>query len=155
MEQSGLTLGVESPLQDDVQKLFAIGDRYYDVLYPAESNHLVTAAELLAANADFVVLRQSGILCGCGAVVDAIGYGEVKRLYVSDGARGKGVGRQIMNLLIDRARTRGLGLLRLEVGIRQPEAISLYRALGFRDVKPFGNYQSDPLSLFMELNIGK
>jgi putative acetyltransferase len=37
----------------------------------------------------------------------------------------------------------------LETGIKQSEAIGLYRASGYRDCPPFGDYKSDPLSLFM------
>ncbi len=155
MDRDEISLRAESPLQPDVQALFKTGDQFYEALYPADSNHLVTARELVDAGADFVVMRSSGVLLGCAAIVDfhdrTPNYGEVKRLYVTDAARGKGVGRQIMTLLMDNAIKRGLRRLRLEVGIRQSEAISLYRSLGFKDVPPFGDYQADPLSLFMEL----
>jgi len=45
---------------------------------------------------------------------------------------------------------RGAGLLRLETGTRQPEAIGLYRATGYVEIQPFGSYRADPLSIFME-----
>jgi len=38
----------------------------------------------------------------------------------------------------------------LGTGIRQPEALALYRSAGFREIEPFGDYLPDPLSLFME-----
>jgi hypothetical protein len=40
--------------------------------------------------------------------------------------------------------------LRLETGISQPEALTLYRAAGYAERGPFGHYTADPLSLFME-----
>ena len=40
--------------------------------------------------------------------------------------------------------------MRLETGIRQPEAIGLYRSAGYAEIGPFGAYRPDPLSLFME-----
>jgi putative acetyltransferase len=47
-------------------------------------------------------------------------------------------------------RKRGVSLFRLETGIRQPEALGLYRKLGYRERGPFGSYRPDPLSVFME-----
>jgi putative acetyltransferase len=45
---------------------------------------------------------------------------------------------------------RGIRLYRLETGIKQPEALGLYRKLGYRERPPFGSYRADPLSVFME-----
>jgi len=40
----------------------------------------------------------------------------------------------------------GLGVVRLETGIHQREAIALYESGGFRRIGPFGPYTDDPLS---------
>jgi putative acetyltransferase len=40
--------------------------------------------------------------------------------------------------------------LKLETGIHQPEAIALYERFGFVRCGPFGDYQPDPLSVFMD-----
>ncbi|CCE05871.1 IAA acetyltransferase (fragment) [Bradyrhizobium sp. STM 3843] len=40
--------------------------------------------------------------------------------------------------------------MRLETGIRQPAAIELYRSAGYVETQPFGSYELDPLSIFME-----
>ena len=39
---------------------------------------------------------------------------------------------------------------RLETGIHQPEALGLYRRLGYVERGPFGSYALDPLSVFFE-----
>ncbi len=39
---------------------------------------------------------------------------------------------------------------RLETGNRQLPAMALYRAHGYREIEPFGLYQSDPLSVCFE-----
>ena len=49
-----------------------------------------------------------------------------------------------------RAKDAGFASLKLETGISQPEAIGLYRRDGFLEIAPFGHYQTDPLSIFME-----
>jgi putative acetyltransferase len=50
------------------------------------------------------------------------------------------------NHLVEQARP----YARLETGIHQPEAIGLYQKLGYYRINPFGDYQEDPLSIFME-----
>ena len=45
------------------------------------------------------------------------------------------------------------GVLRLETGIHQTAAISLYERAGFRPITPFGAYKADPLSRFFEKRI--
>ena len=81
---------------------------------------------------------------------DDVGYGEVKRMYVRPAFRGAGFGRAILERLGERARERGVTLLRLETGIHQVEAIALYEQAGFRAIRPFGPYVDDPLSRFFE-----
>jgi putative acetyltransferase len=48
----------------------------------------------------------------------------------------------------------GMPLVRLETGVSQPEALGLYRALGYHLRGPFGSYRDDPLSVFMEKSLG-
>jgi len=55
-----------------------------------------------------------------------------------------------MEALEREAATLGVRLMQLETGIKQPEAIALYRAFGYVERDPFGGYQPDPLSLFMQ-----
>jgi putative acetyltransferase len=71
-------------------------------------------------------------------------------MYVLPPARGRGLGRIILEFLEHLARGEGLRLLRLESGVCQVEALRLYRAAGFRDVGPFEGYEADPNSLFLE-----
>jgi putative acetyltransferase len=59
----------------------------------------------------------------------------------------------------DEARAAGKFVLRLETGIRQQEAIGLYKGMGFRPRGPFGHYASMPArnietSLFFEKVLG-
>ena len=55
-----------------------------------------------------------------------------------------------MQFLETELERRGIRLFRLETGIKQPEALGLYRKLGYRERPPFGGYRPDPLSVFME-----
>ena len=81
-------------------------------------------------------------------------YGELKRMYVRPQFRGLGFGKLLLDHLADHARTRGVGLLRLETGIHQKAAIRLYEREGFHRIPPFGPYFDDPVSLCYEKRIG-
>jgi len=146
-----ISIAQESPRQDEVVRLIEELDAYLGNLYPAESNHLLDLESLVRPDIRFFVARRSGTVVGCGAVrLDPEGYGEVKRMFVHPTARGGQIGRRLLERIEDEARTTGLPLLRLETGIHQPEAIALYRKQGFAERGPFGPYDPDPLSLFME-----
>jgi len=98
----------------------------------------------------FFVARLDGEAVGCGALRIDVGYGELKRMYVTPAARGHRIGRRILDRIEAEARAEGLTCLRLETGIHQPEALALYRSAGYAERDAFGAYAPDPLSVFME-----
>jgi putative acetyltransferase len=138
-----------NPTDPQVVRMIAQSDRYYAALYPAESNHLLEPNSLLASNVSFFVARDADTICGFGAVVATPPHGEIKRMYVDGSARRRGIGRDILLALERRARELKLTQLRLETGVRQPEAIAFYATHGFAQIGPFGDYAADPLSIFM------
>ena len=126
-------------------------DALMQSLYPAESNHLVDVESLAQPHVHVLVARERGRALGCGAfVLGEAGQAEMKRVFVAPAARGKGVARVLMEALEREAAKLGVTLMQLETGIKQPEAIALYRKFGYAERGPFGSYKSDPLSLFME-----
>jgi putative acetyltransferase len=145
-----ITLAIESPRQAEVTRLLEALDAYQSALYPPESNHFLDVEALAAPNVRFIVARRGTEALGCGALRIAAGYGELKRMFVAPGARGLGLGRRILDRIEEEARREGLGCLRLETGIHQPEALGLYRSAGYAERDAFGEYAPDPLSVFME-----
>ena len=144
----------ESPGQPDVVPLIEALDAYATALYPPESNHLLDVGSLSDAAVSFLVARAEGEAIGCGAILrDPRGWGEVKRMFVRPDQRGKGVGVRVLAELEALAIGSGLSLLRLETGIHNREALALYRRAGFTERGPFGDYASDPLSVFMEKRV--
>jgi putative acetyltransferase len=142
---------MENPRATGVAELISALDSYLSGLYPPESNHFLDLEQLAQPGIRLFVARRDGLAVACGALrIDADGYGEIKRMYVIPAARGEGLGRAILARIEEQARREGLRLLRLETGIRQAEAIALYRSSGYSDCPAFGEYQEDPLSRFME-----
>jgi putative acetyltransferase len=140
------------PGEPDIRALLDAGAAYSAGLYPAESNHILDVEALRRPEVAFFAARLGGLAVGCGAVVfhNNEGYGEIKRLFVAPAARGKGVGARLMETLEATAARSGVSLLRLETGTRQPAALALYKAAGYVERPPFGDYRPDPLSVFME-----
>jgi len=61
-------------------------------------------------------------------------------MFVRPEFRGRGLARHILTALESIARQCGYSRLRLETGTRQPEAIGLYNAAGYREMPCFGEY---------------
>lgn len=105
------------------------------------------AREMLAT----LAIAVDSAVVGCAALRDASrygeGYGELKRMYVRPAFRGRGLSRRALVILERIATERGLRRLILETGVRQPEAISLYRSAGYRRIPRFGPYIDAPTSV--------
>lgn len=148
-----VTVAPLNPFLPEARHLLDLSDATMGALYPAESNHLEGAEALALPNVVFIGARHEGQLVACGAVkvMDNDGiYGEIKRVFVLEAFRGKGLSKLIMQRLEMHLRALGVRVARLETGIYQPEALGLYEKLGYVYRTPFGSYQPDPLSVFME-----
>jgi putative acetyltransferase len=145
---------LERPDGADAVGLITELEAHLEPLYPRESRHGYSVEKLLAQAVAFFVLRADGTPAGCGGIqLFGSAYGELKRMYVRPRFRGSGFGKLLLEHLADYARAHGVGLLRLETGIHQKEAIRLYERTGFQRIPPFGAYVEDPLSLFYEKRI--
>ena len=142
------------PREAKIRKLIESLDVYMLALYPSESTHRVDTTILASRNARFFCALCDGMLVGCGGILIEHDYAEVKRIFVSPKARGLGVGRKLMERLEVESRRLGFKLLRLETGIYQPEALALFKAMGFIPRLSFGDYpNNDPNSIFMEKQV--
>jgi putative acetyltransferase len=137
----------------DVAGLIQQSQHYQAGIYPAESIHQEDSQALLARSIYFVGAWQEQALLGIGAVKmfeTCQPYGEIKNLFVDPLHRGKGVSRMIMHALEQQLIETGIGLCRLETGVNQPESVGLYESLGYKRCGPYGDYQADPLSIYMQ-----
>lgn len=149
-----ITITLESPRQDVIIKFLEELDAYLSSLYPPEDNYLLGIDELDQPHIRFFVARRHGEALGCGALrIDSEGWGEVKRMFVLPEARGLHIGRYILRRIIEVAYLQGLTCLRLETGNKQDAARALYRSTGFVECDPFGEYTSNPTSIFMEMTL--
>ncbi len=117
---------------------------------PGATHFRLDPGEVTDGQGAFLIASSSGKPVGCGAVrrIEAR-TGEIKRMYVSPAARGRGIGRAVLAALEAEARALGIVRLVLETGLRQGEALALYEGAGFSQIPPFGEYVASPLSVCM------
>ena len=72
---------------------------------------------------------------------------EVKKVFVAESVRGRGVARLLMGELETIARGRGAASLVLQTGPLQVPAIRLYEDLGYVAIPPYGKYGAIPGAL--------
>lgn len=97
---------------------------------------------------------HNGKLAGCISL-RKIGAGicEMKRLFVRDVFRGKGIGRSLIRTIIQEATEIGYERMRLDtLPPQMNDAIALYRSFGFKEIEP---YYDNPVpgAKFMELKL--
>ena len=76
------------------------------------------------------------------------GVAEIKRMYVVDSARGRGLARLILAELESSAGDAGAHRMVLNTGHQQPEAIALYESSGYTPSDGFGHYACTPGAIF-------
>ncbi|GHF14358.1 N-acetyltransferase [Amycolatopsis deserti] len=134
----------------DAAKLIDAVQQEYVVRYGETDATPVDPAEFAPPLGLFVVGYLDGEPVACGGWrVRGDDEVELKRMYVVEAARGKGFARAVLAELERTARAAGRRRLVLETGLKQPEAIALYRSSGYTDVPAFGHYQGDPLSVYL------
>ncbi|KAA9159640.1 winged helix-turn-helix transcriptional regulator [Amycolatopsis acidicola] len=88
----------------------------------------------------FLVATLHGEPVGCGGFLfQDNGFVYLKRMWVSQAVRGLGLGRRLLTELESHAAAGGARKARLETNRALGEAIGLYRAAGYREVKPFND----------------
>ena len=138
------------PRTPPIQKMISDLDDYHAALYPPESNHLEPMDKLISPEYFFIAACKDNEVLGIASFRRVSGmYVEIKRLYVPHQNRGMGLAIKLMVDLEKKAIQEGFSEARLETGLHQNEALSLYQKLGYEKTGPFGSYQEDPLSVFM------
>jgi putative acetyltransferase len=109
----------------------------------------------LDPGAYFMVAVVGSRTVGCAAIVPLDQWTvELKRMYVRPEYRGRGVGRRLLSALEALAVSGGFATVRLETGVRQPEAIGLYESHGYVAIPRYGDYVENPFSRCFERTVG-
>jgi putative acetyltransferase len=143
---------------DEVRGLLAELDAELAAAYLPEQRHGLTLDAIFEPHVRFFIARLGDSAVGCGGVALFETYAEVKRMYVREPARGRGVARAVLARLETETLGAGLSRLALETGLHQRAAVRLYESAGFRPRGAFGAYESmapsaTATSLFFEKDL--
>lgn len=151
MNDAPATIVEERPDGPEARALLGQSDAFSIALYPPEYRHQIDIPALLADNSRFFVARRGGRALGCMALVrTGTDKAELKRCFVTEEARGQGIGFALLQAAESAAREQKMRVIQLETGNRNIAALRLYRGNGFRERGPFGDYPDDGVSVFME-----
>ena len=94
--------------------------------------------EMTPPHGVFLVLYEDGAPVACGGI-KALGpdVGEIKRMFVVAGARGRGHGRRLLADLEDAARSLGFLRVVLDTALPLEEAAAMYISAGYREIAPY------------------
>ncbi|MGG7666755.1 GNAT family N-acetyltransferase [Dyadobacter sp. BHUBP1] len=90
--------------------------------------------------------NEAAIACGCIKQFDTHRI-ELKRMFVKPGFRGKGIASMMVHELERWGKELGYGSIILETGKGQPDAIALYRRLGYTNIPHFGEFPEESRSV--------
>jgi DNA-binding MarR family transcriptional regulator len=100
------------------------------------------AGELVPPGGCMLIASLFGEAIGCGMMRTLEpGVGEIKRMWISPEVRGLGVGRRLLTVLEGAAIARKMRAIRLDTNASLAEALSLYRACGYREIP---RYNANP-----------
>jgi putative acetyltransferase len=153
-EKVPVAIAVEPAGQDGVERLLRLGEDFALSLYPAEECFMLPLSELEKPGVTVFVARVDGEAVGMAALVaGSDGSTELKRLFVEDRARGRGLAGDLLERVEVHARAAGVGVIRLETGTRSDAAIALYEKRGYTHIPPFGEYIGSASSVCMEKSL--
>ena len=148
---SEVAVAEERPDQAEAAELMRQSDAFSAALYPPGTRVLTDAAALSAENVRFFVARRDGKALGCMALTrTGPDRGELQRCFVTEEARGQGVGYALLQASEAAAREQKMRVIQLETGNRNIAALRLYHGCGYHDRGPFGVYPDNGVSVFLE-----
>jgi GNAT superfamily N-acetyltransferase len=146
------------PYDDPVARdLVARVQQEYVERYGGPDEAPVDPAEFVSPAGLFLVAEVDGEPAGCGAwrrhveggAPDDADTAEMKRVYVAPAFRRRGLAQVVVAELEGTARRAGYRAFVLNSGDRQPEALALYTALGYRPVPGYGVYADGEGAVFL------
>lgn len=150
------TIAEEDPRDPDVLALLERHLEFARAVTPPDDVHALDVEGLLDDRVTFFGLRSADRLLGIGAIKSLDeSHVELKSIHTAEEARGNGIGRAIVEHLLEVARSKGATRASLETGAMDEFAPSrsLYQRVGFVDCEPFAEYVPSRNSTFMTMDL--
>lgn len=149
-------IAVDDPRAEDVGALLAAHLAFARGTSPAEYSFALEVEELNDPAVTLFSARRAGVVIGVTALrrLDAT-HVELKSMHTRQSERGRGVGRAMIEHVLDVARRLGYQRMSLETGTTDDfvAARALYARCGFQPCPPFGEYAASPFNTFMTIRL--
>lgn len=151
-------MGIEpdDPRADDVRALLHRHLTFARAVTPPEDVHALDLDGLLEPGISFYSYREDGRLLAIGALKRLDDeHAEIKSMHTAEAARGRGLGRTMLEHLLAVAAERGYRRVSLETGAMDAfaPARALYASAGFAVTRPFADYPDSPNSVYMTMEV--
>jgi len=120
-----------------IREYFAIEEKDAEVLNDPVGQIILNGGEIIVAE------RDGRVLGCCALLPHGPGCYELGKMAVAPETRGQGIGKQILQYAIRRARDKRASRLYLETNSKLQNAIHVYESAGFRHL-PDGRVQTSP-----------
>ena len=145
---------IDDPRRDDVSELLARHLAYARETTLPEEVYALDIDGLLDPAVTFFSYRSDGKVLGVAALKRLDDeHAEIKSMHTAQEARGRGVGRALVDHLVAVARQHGFRRVSLETGAGPAFAAArrLYARAGFEPCGAFGDYRPSANSAYMTL----
>ena len=149
-------ISADDPLADDVRELLERHLAYAKATTAPEDVHALEVEALLDPSVTFFSFRADGELLGVAALQRLDGeHAEIKSMHTAEAARGRGIGRAMVDHLVVVAREAGYRRVSIETGAGPAFAPArrLYASASFVPCGPFAGYGPSPASAYMTLSL--
>ena len=144
------------PNNPDIYKLIKSLDQYLLMQYPDRPIFGIDLEKASQENVHFIVGYNNDQAVCCGAIrLFNDNRCELKRMFVLDEYRGKGISKKLYYELENLAISKNKKIIILETGKKQSEAINLYKSLGFKIIPNYGEFIKDEISLCFSKTISE
>ena len=101
-----------------------------------------------------VIIYLDKISVACGGFKERNSNSvELKRIFVINDQRGKGLAKLLVSKLEEITKSRGYKYAVLETGVKQHEAINLYKSCGYYTIANYEPYAENTKSVCMKKNL--
>lgn len=93
----------------------------------------------------YLVVEEEGRILGYCGLWGVVGEGQINNVAIKKVNRNKGIGKKMLQRLLELGKQKGLEEFTLEVRVSNENAIRLYRSLLFKDAGIRKNFYEEPI----------